>query len=191
MIAFVLSALLLLNPLVHASEVSSVYGKILKSKKSIYGLTSPYFVTFEHEGKLLAYPLDTKSKAMADKIKSFVDQDALIEGDIEKESFKADGLDYVIETFVPRSISPLKLSSLGETEWTTTQRPLSLTSKNKKKESNIILGYKDPNEGKLPPTRGPKQGSLAVGYRLNDSVANALIFTGAAAIIGTQLLKKK
>ncbi len=62
-------------------------------------------------------------------------------------------------------------------------------AKERKKESSIlILGSNTPYEDKLPPTRGPKQG--VVGFRINDSVANGLIFTAAAAIIGSQLLKK-
>jgi hypothetical protein len=82
-----------------------------------------------------------------------------------------------------------ELSALSQAHWIAPEPPMPFQAKERKKESSIlILGSNTPYEDKLPPTRGPKQG--VVGFRINDSVANGLIFTAAAAIIGSQLLKK-
>jgi hypothetical protein len=191
-IVFTLISFLFFNSQVKAEEVSSVYGKILTSKKTIFGLSSPYFVTFEHQGKLLAYPVDTNSKTMAEKVKSFLNKDALLEGTIKKVNFKVDGRIYIVEKFIPKTIRPLELSALGQAHWSAPECPEFLPTKEKKKESFLMLmaGSNNPYDDRLPVTRGPKPGA-GVGFRLNDTVANTLIFTGAAALIGSQLLKRK
>jgi hypothetical protein len=187
----ILTFFIFCNSDVQAEHSFSVYGKIRKSEKNILGLNSLYFITFQHHGKLLAYPVDTDSKTMADKIKSFTDKDALIDGDIKKIYFNSDGQKYVVETFIPKKIKSLELSELGQTQTSTPERPVPFHIIDKTKENSFILGQGSnyPYEERLPPTRGPKQG-MGASFRINDSVANGLIFTGAAVLLGSQLIKK-
>lgn len=180
--------LLFLSVSGHTRGNESVYGIIRKSQGTVFNLKTPYFITFMHEGKLLALPIDTQSKDVTSLIRNFVDKDAMIEGEIKEVRFKSDGQDHVIGMFYPKSIRPLDLGKLGATDYQARDVKLKEDQKKIYDGPTLTLNQEDPSP-KLAPTRGPVSGP-GVKFRVPDAVANTLIFTGAAVILGTQLLKK-
>lgn len=155
-----------------AGDASTVYGKIRKVDHKLYALSYQYYVTFLNEGKLLAYPVDTNSKEMAEKIKALVDQDALIEGSVKEIKFQSDGQSNTILVFTPTKLSRLELSALRV--------------ENDTKDFSKIPPPLN-NQTSLRHLKGNPNGK---GITINDNLANGLIMAGGAAILGTLLLKK-
>lgn len=142
---------------------SAVWGKIIQAEKNIEGLNYKYFVYYEIDKTSHAYPIDTNRKDISEAVKKSVGQNVRIEGEVKQATLPIDGPKKVILVFIPTMVKPLSLSELAIND------PIQVHPYNSasisKKESKYDGG----------------------GIRINDDVANAMIYTGAAVILGTQL----
>jgi hypothetical protein len=155
--------------LVLADSGSAVWGKIVHSDKTIKGVNYKYFV-FYREGEIShAYPIEATTQQMSKLVNESVGQNVRINGHVKEVTLKIDGPKKQILVFIPTEIKPLTLSELAV--------------------SNTFIP--DP---KMAGPQAEKPGYDGGGIRINDKVANGLIYTGAAIILGTkisELLSKK
>ncbi len=148
----------------HAKESSKIWGKIIKSDKTVKNLTYKYFMTYESDGKFHAYPLDTKDKVMAGQISNNVSQFVRLSGEFKITKIITDGSSREIPVFVPDEIKPLSLSELSAgSQFAVTGPDVAL-----KKERPAYNGG---------------------GIEINDQLANTLIITGGSLMIGSAILK--
>lgn len=139
-----------------------VWGKIIKTEESVHNLTSKYFVVFEEDGKTQAYPIEPKDNKMKSKILENLGKSVKIHGDVKKVTLQNDGLKQEIIVFVPENLEPLTLADLSANNPSEIE---STFSPDKKKEYS------------------------GGGIRVSDKVANTLIYTGGAIILGTKILE--
>ena len=143
-------------------DVSAVWGKVVRSDKAIKGVTYKYFIYYEQDGVSHAYPLETDKKEIADLVEKNVGKHVKIEGQVKEVSLIVEGPPKKSLVFIPSNIKPLTLSELAISDKvTTTQKPKKILTE------------------KAEYTGG--------GIRVNDQVANSLIYTGAAIMLGAAL----
>lgn len=147
------------------SSDNAVWGTIVSPQKAISGIQYKYYVYFEREGQVHAYPVETTSKELAEQIEKNLNQKVRIQGHVKEETLPLDGSQKKILVFLPKAIKPLTLSELSVAQGETTLPTPSPSPAKKGKEYN------------------------GGGIRINDTAANAIIYTGAAVIIGSQLGK--
>lgn len=146
-----------------AKKSSAVWGKVVKAEQTVKGVNYKYFIYFEKDGKPEAYPVDTEKKEIAELIEKNLNQSVRVEGEVKEVELKLDGPKQKILVFMPTTITPLTLSALAINE------PVNVAQKN-------------------PKPIQPKPGRTdAGGIRISDKAANALIYTGAALMIGSAL----
>ena len=142
---------------------SSAWGKIVRLDQTIKGITYKYFIYYEEASKAHAYPIDTDSKEMGELIKKSTGQNVRVTGQVKEVTFNLDGHKKKILVFMPSKISPLTLAELSA------PGPLPSPSDTSKLPSKEKAAYD------------------GGGIRINDKVANGLIYTGAAVILGSAL----
>lgn len=143
-----------------AGEPSKVWGRIIKADHMNY----KYFITYETNGELYAYPLEVKDKKLGETLLKNVDQLVNINGELKTITLQNDGRKQIVPVFVADGIQPLTLSQLSINNDKVEDPKLQMKSKE---------GY---NGG-----RG--------GIQINDTAANTLIIGSAAVMVGSQLLK--
>jgi len=152
---------LILFPLASRSESTpALWGKVVKADKTIQNVTYEYFVYFEKNGVPEAYPLETNKKDIADIIKKHVNQNVRFEGQVKEVTLSLDGPKQKVLVFIPTKAKPLTLSQLS------IQDPVHVT-------------HHAPKEKNKEEYRG--------ALTIPDNVANAVIFTGAALMLGSAL----
>lgn len=142
---------------------SAVWGKVVRAEKTVKGVNFKYFIYFEKEGKPEAYPIETNNKEIAATIEKNVNSSVRVEGEVKEVELTIDGPKQKILVFIPASVKPLTLSALQLTE------PVNVLQK-----KPVIVNK----------TPAVYDGG---GIRLNDKVTNALIYTGAALMLGNAL----
>lgn len=145
------------------SKVSAVWGKVVQTEKTIKGVNFKYFVYFEKDGQSHAYPLETEKPEMAELIKKNINHNVLVEGQIKEMTLDLDGPKHKVLVFIPSTLKALTLSELALNE------PVNVAQKN-------------PVGAKKSP--GAYNGG---GIRLSDKATNAVIYTGAALMLGSLL----
>ncbi|WPU65215.1 hypothetical protein [Peredibacter starrii] len=155
---------LLLSCSIFAKDPAMVWGKIVKVDKTVKNVSYKYFVTYEVNGKFHAYPLETKNKNIAEQIAKNENQLIRIKGDIKTVKVAIDGPAQDIPVFIPESLSPLTLSELA-------------------------VEFKPDLEKKPADVNPPKEAYNGGGIRVNDTLANTLIITGGALMVGSALIK--
>ena len=157
-------SLILLSTGLYAADANSnkgnyVWGKIVHTKKLSHS-GFEYYVLYSDKGSQIAYPIIPTASVPATKIDQYLNQMARISGEIKTKKFYDGEFQKDIITFEVQGIEPLKLSDLG-------------ISKNR---LNLTKKY-------TPPSSSPKSNSG--GITINDTVADALILAGGAAILGS------
>ena len=147
-----------------AKETPAVWGKIIVKEQKIKNLTYKYFVYFENKGVAEAYPLETSDKKMAEQILKNANQRVRVEGEIKKTEIAIDGPKQIILVFIPHKISPMSLSDLSIND--------------DKGIAPALAG------SPMAKAKGPYNGG---GISIPDKVANTIIFTGAALMLGSAL----
>lgn len=163
-LVLLLSLILLSLKAAEKTNFSAVWGKVVRAEKNVKGVSFKYFIYFEKEGKPEAYPIETINKEIAATIEKNVNMNVRVEGEVKEVELTIDGPKQKVLVFIPASIKPLTLSALSLTE------PVNVLQKK--------------------PTRAARKTPAAYdggGIRLNDKVTNALIYTGAAFMIGNAL----
>lgn len=137
-------------------NVPSIWGKVVKTKKELYG--HEYFVTFKENGKSYAYPLSKDSKVGKEKLEEMVGKYAKIQGKAEFE--RADvGESKFIMTFKVGAINPLTFKDLNE---------------NMPDFADRLVVRRYVEEGKFQ--------SETYTKGIDDKTANTAIFIGGAAL---------
>lgn len=147
------------------SKQDYIWGRIVTTDKNISGISYKYFVYYEQNGKSQAYPVDTDKKEIALIIKKNVNQLVKIHGKTKEIALNIDGPKKRILVFEPATVSPLTLSELSipNTVDTASSKTIELNAKQKEYDGG--------------------------GIRISDKAANAMIYTGTAIILGTQIGK--
>lgn len=159
----ILAQLVLFLPALSFAK-NEVWGTIIKVDKKIHNITSPYYITFKDGDVTQAYPIDPRSEEMKKLVLENVDKRVLIEGDVETLELKSDGGAKRALMFVPRSIKPLTLRELSVTD---------------------VSGF-TPREKTFTKTETSYNGG---GISISDKAANAMVFTGAALMLGNAILR--
>jgi hypothetical protein len=160
--------LFLVNPLSGLAVKSSdnaIWGKIVSPKQRISGIRYKYYVYFEQDGQSQAYPIEINKEELAKVIEKNLDQKVKIQGEVKEVTLQIDGPNKKILVFIPETVKPLTLSELSI----------------------------NPSDQSFPTSSSKihfkKEGGYDGGIRINDKAANAMIYTGAAVILGTQIGK--
>jgi hypothetical protein len=156
---------LIILPLQAAEKTShsAVWGKVVRAEQTVKGVNYKYFIYFEKEGKPEAYPIDTDKKEIKELIEKNLNMSVRVEGEVKEVELNLDAPKQKVLVFIPASIKPLTLSALSLSE------PVNVLQK------------------KPMPVRKTPAAYDGGGIRLNDKVTNALIYTGAALMIGNAL----
>lgn len=147
---------------------NAIWGTIVSPKEAVSGVQYKYFVYFEEKGQAQAYPIDTSSKELTDLIEKNKDQKVRIQGDVKEVILNIDGPKKKMLVFIPRSIKALTLSELALSKDDLALTPSNSSPKSFAKKERVYDGG---------------------GIRISDKAANAMIYTGAAVILGSQLGK--
>ena len=146
---------------VSAKESSMIWGKIIRSE----GVSSyKYFMTYESDGKFHAYPIDTPKKEIAKLIEKNLSQLVRLKGEFKTVKVVMDGPPKEIPVFTPESVSPLMLTDL--------------------KVDGPGKSDSTPNTG----LQKKKEEYNGGGITINDKLANRLIITTGALMIGSAIL---
>jgi hypothetical protein len=148
---------------VEKSTHSAVWGKVVRAEQSVKGVNYKYFIYFEKDGKPEAYPIDTDKKEIKELIEKNLNMSVRVEGEVKEVELNLDAPKQKILVFIPASIKPLTLSALS------------------------LSGPVNVIQKKPIPARKTPAAYDGGGIRLNDKVTNALIYTGAALMIGNAL----
>lgn len=158
-----LSLIMLPLQAVEKPSHSAVWGKVVRAEKTVKGVNYKYFIYFEKDGKPEAYPIDTDKKEIKELIEKNLNMSVRVEGEVKEVELNLDAPKQKVLVFIPASIKPLTLSALSLSE------PVNVLQK------------------KPMPVRKTPPAYDGGGIRLNDKVTNALIYTGAALMIGNAL----
>lgn len=152
------SNVILSTEAVKKKSESYVWGQIVKTEKlSASGFI--YYVLFNDGKSQVAYPIMANKKITTKQIEHYVGTMARIKGNIVTKKLYSGEFRKTIVAFDVTEIEALKLNELGV-------HKLNINSDNKFIPENKI---KENNSG---------------GIRINDDVANTLIFAGGASILG-------
>lgn len=146
-------------------EDNAIWGTIVSPKDQLSEVPYKYFVYFEKDGQQHAYPIEATQK-LTETMDKNLNQKVRIQGEVKEVSLQLDGPKKKILVFIPKAIKPLTLSELSAAVPVQT-RPIQASGLHDK----------------------PEQGYDGGGIRINDNVANAMIYTGAAVLLGSRLGK--
>lgn len=147
-----------------AGEGSHLWGKIIEADHMNY----KYFVTYEDKGQIHAYPLETSNNELIKEIKKNVSELVKFTGQLKTKEIQSDGRKQIVPVFIPETLAPLKLSQLSIND-------------------QVVMEAKNPKKKEKDAYNGG-------GIRVNDKLANTLIITTGAILIGSGIynsLKKK
>jgi len=158
--------ILLISSLLATAQPSmmkgDVWGKIIKVSKNNQLKQFSYYMTYQIDGKNHAYPISPNKEFPAEDLNKLKNKFARISGEIKEENLNIDGQKKIFYYFSPNKISPLSLAELSISPNNKYQQ---LPSKNKK----------DPYQ--------------PGGISIPDKIANGIIMTSGALLIGS-ILKK-